>query len=249
MSLAPLPLASPVPLVLVPGPWSVWRRRFERNRRRALPPVVAPGALGPEVAAALAGSLARFQIGETGEGRIVGAVARAVARDTLPGVDDDYRRALALFIAEEGRHARILASLVGALGGRLLATTWSERLFVRVRGLAGIRAKLLVLYAAEVVGIGFYATLAAALPAGEARRALEQIAADERRHFAFHRRFFLIQAPGGWRRALFRCAWLAVAAGGAAIVLWDHRRTLRVLGLSRLRTAARLAALIGRGVR
>lgn len=167
----------------------------------------------------------------------------------MAAYSSSYRRALALFIAEEGRHARIMASLVGALGGRLLASTWSERLFVRVRRLAGIRTKLLVLYAAEVVGIGFYATLAAALPAGEARRALEQIAADEQRHFAFHRRFFRIQAPDGWRRALFRCAWIAVAVGGAAVVLWDHRQTLRVLGLSRLRTAARLAALIGRGVR
>src|SRR5579862_4537370 len=95
--------------------WSHWKAHFERNRDRPHPSTVDAIDLPPAVRTALARALARFQIGETGQGRIVGAVARSQMR----GVDDDYRRALALFIAEEGRHAHILAGLVRALGGEL----------------------------------------------------------------------------------------------------------------------------------
>ena len=251
MSLARIPtdsrLAAPPPAAprAIPSPWAAWRLHFERNRRRPMPPAGCRGELTPGAAAALAWSLARFQIGETGEGRIVGAVARV----QMTGVDDDYRRALALFIAEEGRHARILAGLIQSLGGTLLASTWTERGFVRLRRLAGIRTKLLVMYAAEVIGIGFYEALASALPAGPSHRALRSIAADERAHFAFHRRFFRLQAPGGWRRALFVAAWIVSASGAGAVVLWDHRRTLRALGLSKARLARRLLALVARGAR
>ena len=227
------------------GPWSAWRRHFERQRRRPLPARGAPPPLGVVQKDALAWSLARFQIGETGEGRIVAEVARA----NLEAVDDDYRCALALFIAEEGRHAAILASLVRDLGGRLLQATWTERLFVRIRRLAGPRFKLLALFAAEVVGIGFYRALAEALPASTARSALEQIARDELAHLRFHRHFFRVAAPGGWRRALFLAAWHAMASTATTVVLFDHRRTLRALRIPRRVLAARLAILIREGAR
>ena len=223
--------------------WSHWKAHFERNRHRPLPPTAEVVPLPPAVASTLARSLARFQIGETGEGRIVGAVARSRMR----GIDDDYRRALALFIAEEGRHARILAGLVGALGGQLLGTTWTERAFARVRRLAGIRFKLLVMFAAEVVGAGFYAGLAARLPRGATRSALEQIAGDEQAHLQFHRRFFAIQAPRGWRRLLFLAAWFSLAHAAAMVVWWDHRQTLRALAIPRREISARLRALVRQG--
>ena len=223
--------------------WTGWKTHFERNRGRPLPPMDTVVGLPAAAASALARSLARFQIGETGEGRIVGAVARC----QMDGIDDDYRRALALFIAEEGRHARILAGLVGALGGELLHTTWTERLFVGVRRLAGIRCKLLVMTAAEVVGAGFYAGLAARLPPGATRAALEQIAADEHAHLQFHRRFFALQAPRGWRRLLFLAAWFPLAHAASLVVLWDHRHTLRALAIPRREMTARLRALISEG--
>jgi hypothetical protein len=224
--------------------WAGWRERFERNARRPLPPVGAradiDAALPAAAVAALAGSLAKFQIGETGEGRIVGEVGRS----RLHGVDDDYRRAVALFIKEEGRHARVLAAAVRMLGGRLLSTTWTRRLFVVARRLSGVRFKLLVLLAAEVIGIGFYGALAAHLPGGALRAALEQIAADERAHLLFHRDFFRVQAGRGWRRALFRVGWALVGHAAALVVLLDHRRTLRALGVPAAALARQLRALI-----
>jgi rubrerythrin len=203
----------------------------------------ASSQISPRRAAAIAWSLARFQIGEVGEGRVVAAVARS----TMATVDDDYRAALALFIREEGRHAAILASCVRALGGDLLATTWTERGFVHVRRLAGIRFKLLAMFAAEAVGIGFYGALAGSLPPGPVRAALEEIAADERAHLAFHRWFFTLEAPRGWRRALFLACWFSLAPAAALVVLLDHRRTLRTLGISTRLMAAQLWSLIVEG--
>lgn len=237
--------AFPLPLPSREAPWGTWRAHFEGNRRRPLPPTARVTELPAAVACALARSLARFQIGETGEGRIVGAVARS----RMDGIDDDYRRALALFVAEEGRHARILGALVRGLGGALLSTTWTERAFVRVRRLAGIRFKLLAMFAAEVVGIAFYGALAAHLPAGATRAALEQIARDEHAHLHFHRRFFAVQAPRGWRRLLFLAAWFPLAHAAALVVLWDHRHTLAALAIPRRALVARLHALVREGAR
>jgi len=170
-------IAAVLPLVSAPSaslrPWRRWRAYFERQARRPLPATDADLAVPADVARVVAWSLARFQIGETGEGRVVGAVART----RLRGVDDDYRRALALFIAEEHRHATILGAIIRALGGRLLSTTWSQRLFVRARRLAGIRFKLLTMFAAEIVGIVFYRSLAEALPPSAASSALTAAAA------------------------------------------------------------------------
>jgi hypothetical protein len=238
---AALPFLPPLP----PSPFARWRAHFERNQARPLPRVPAPADLPVAEAQALAWSLARFQVGETGEGRIVGAVAQS----DMAGIDDDYRRALALFILEEGRHALILAGLVRALGGRLLATTWTKGLFVHARRLAGIRAKLLAMFAAEVVGIGFYGALAERLPRGDTRAALEQITRDERAHLAFHRAFFAVQAPRGWRRAVFLAAWFPLASAAALVVAWDHRRTLRALGIPARVMGARLFALVREGAR
>jgi hypothetical protein len=237
-----------VPSVEPPPPrssWSRWRAHFERNRQRPFPPIGEAVDLPPAVVSTLARSLARFQIGETGEGRIVGDVARS----RIGGVDDDYRRAVALFIAEEGRHARILAGLVRALGGELIDATWTARLFASVRHLGGIRFKLLVMFAAEVVGAAFYRGLAAHLPPGATRAALEQIGGDEQAHLRFHRRFFAIQAPAGWRRLLFLMAWVPLAHAASLMVLWDHRQTLRALHIPRRQMAARLRALVVEGAR
>ncbi len=244
MSIALAPAADPASPGS-PPPWSFWRAHFERNRRRPLPPICDVAALPAAPARALAWSLARFQIGETGEGRIVGSVARS----RMAAIDDDYRCALALFIAEEGRHAHVLALMVRALGGRILRGTWTERVFVVARRLLGIRCKLMMMFAAEIVGIGFYGALAAHLPRCPTRAALEQIAGDERAHLLFHRQFFALAAPGGWRRALFRAAWAVVAPAAALAVLWDHRGTLRALGIPARGLRRRLFDLIRQGAR
>ncbi|MFY0538609.1 hypothetical protein [Nannocystis pusilla] len=172
-------------------------------------------------------SLAIFQVGESGEGRIV----REIERSRLAGIDADYRAALKLFVKEEGRHARILAAMVRELGGSLRRTAWTDRLFVQGRRLMGLRLKLLVLLAAEVIGIGFYGLLAERLENCSIGRALRQICGDEEAHLEFHAAFFRGQTTSPWRRALFSVTWFAVAAAACAVVLVDHRPTLRALAI------------------
>jgi hypothetical protein len=220
--------------------WSGFRSEFERAARRPEP---RPCAL-PEIPEALRPplwrSLARFQVGEAGEGRI----AREIDHVRLRGIDDDYRACLKLMVSEEKRHGRALALLVDALGGGLLVQTWTERLFVGGRRLLGVRLKLLVLLAAEVIGLGFYGLLAERLPPGALARALREICADESRHLRLHCAFFRGQARGVLSRLLFRAAWWAVGGAACAVVLLDHRPALRALGVPLREVAARLLGLL-----
>ncbi|MCA9718557.1 MAG: hypothetical protein KC468_28055, partial [Myxococcales bacterium] len=210
--------------------WATWRRHFESNARRPMPPPAELPELPEAWRAAITRSLARFQVGEAGEGRI----AHQIDRHALRGVDADYRASLKLFVREEGRHARILAGLVRGLGGELLRAHWTERLFVRGRRLAGVRLKLLALLAAEVVGIEFYDLLARRLPAGELRARLEEIRADEAMHLEFHADFFRVHLRGPAPRACFLVGWWAVAGVAATLVVIDHGPSLRALELSRV---------------
>lgn len=221
--------------------WSSWRAHFETNAARPLP--AAPdGAVPAGWRGSLATSLARFQLGEAGEGR----VAKEIDRVVMHGVDADYRVALKLFVREEGRHARILAGIVRSLGGELLRQSWTERLFVRGRRILGLRAKLLVLLVAEVVGLGFYCLLARRLGDCEIGRQLTEIAGDEEAHLEFHAAFFRVQTAGALARGIFKIGWWTVGAAACVAVLVDHRATLRALDVPVADAARRFVALLRR---
>jgi hypothetical protein len=201
-----------------------------------------PGSCaGLPAAAAIAASLATFQLGEAGEGRIAHQIDGAV----LPGIDADYRRALKLFVAEEGRHARLLALAVHALGGQLSRRNWTDALFVRGRRLLGVRLKIVVLLAAEILGLTFYSLLARALPSGRLRSTLRQICRDELYHLRFHADFLRSQARGAlWRPALTVSLWIVCGLASVVVVI-DHRATLpavRVSPWAVLRRMLRLTA-------
>ncbi len=192
-----------------------WRDYFERNRVRPMPDIPHVEARWTRL---LARSLAVFQLGESKGGRL------ATEIDALPGLDADYKAAIKLFVAEEQRHGDVLAACVRALGGELLDQTWTESLFLFARRLAGTRFKLVVLLAAETCGLAFYRGVCTRLPAGPLRAALDEICADEVEHLRFHGDAFRGDAR-------FRLAFLAVVTCAAAVVLVDHRRTHRALGI------------------
>jgi hypothetical protein len=208
-----------------------WRDHFERNRLRTLPDLRGAATDVPAPARALlARSLAVFQLGESKGGRL------ATEINAVPGLSDDYRAAIKLFVDEELRHGCLLALCVESLGGRLMNTTWTESLFVAARRLLGVRFKLVVLLAAEAVGLGFYRTVAARLPEGPLRACLDEISADEVHHLRFH-----CDAFRG-RRA-FRYAWYPVVAAATAVVLVDHRHTLRAIGVPLRRSLTNILAV------
>lgn len=209
------------------GPWTQWRRHFESNEQRSLPPVRSDEGVPQAWREPLARSLARFQIGEAGEGRI----AKEVDREHATYIDADYRASLKLFVKEEGRHGRILGTMVRACGGALLEETWTEELFVVGRRMMGMRHKLIVLQAAEVVGISVYGLIADRLGDGDIKRALSQIAQDEAHHLAFHSQFFQSAFSSRIDRAFFVGAWRTVVAAAIATVVADHAPLFKAMGV------------------
>jgi len=207
--------------------WTQWRRHFESQQGRDLPPVDAVGV--PEEARPdLARSLAIFALGEAGEGKI----AHQIERFDPPTIDPDWRASVRMWIREEGRHGRILNLAVKALGGRPATTNWTNDLLVVGRRLLGVRLKLLVVLTAEVVGITFYAILASRLATGSSiRAALEGIVVEEEEHLRFHARFFERETQSLWRWLVFVMAWAVVGVCAGLVVMLDHRKTLARLGV------------------
>ncbi len=128
--------------------WENWAKFFALRSNRELPALELDRDYSA-LPASLARSLAIFQLGESGGGMIV----RQALHNKLSGLDEYYAAAMALFVEEEHRHANILAMCVRLLGGTLIRGNWTARLFVFGRRLIGLRLKVTVLLAAEVVGL------------------------------------------------------------------------------------------------
>jgi len=177
----------------------------------------------------LAKSLAIFQLGESGGGTII-EQARA---SRLPQLDPHYAEAMALFVREENRHADILAMCVEQLGGELIRKNWTATLFVSARRLIGLRLKVLVLLAAEVVGICYYHLISEKLPVSPMRDWLKELVNDEQSHLDFHCSFLHSQVDRPWKRWLFIAAWRATMLCAAVAVMADHRDAIRDLAIDK----------------
>lgn len=206
--------------------WQTWRDLFQGRADRPLLPLDADLDY-TRLPRTLARSLAVFQLGESGGGSVVGQAQQS----RLPGIDDHYVEALDLFVSEEHRHAGQLAVCVRMMGGKLIRRNWTARLFVFGRRLIGLRFKILVLLAAEVVGLCFYRLVATRLPPCRMRDALLQLVGDEHSHLQFHCTFLRRQAATPFRRAVFKASWRALMFCAGLVVLIDHRRTLRDLSI------------------
>ncbi len=213
--------------------WKPWREHFLRNESRPLPKIDSQILeLNPNEMRSIAYSLAIFQLGEAGEGKI----AKQIDKTILFGIDDFYREALKLFVKEEGRHARILGECVRALKGELIESNWTERMFHFGRRLLGVRLKLMVLLAAEVIGICFYKKLADKIPNGFVKSALLEVVKDEEKHLKFHSDFFRIRVRNYFTKILFRVLWRLISFAACVTVILDHRKTFKVLGISNWNT-------------
>ena len=201
--------------------WRAFRVQFQRRRDRGRPEV---GDLNSSEGdrRALATSLAVFQCGEAGEGRI----AREVDTIVLPGIDRDYRLCVKLFVAEEARHAALLAEIVRAVGGELLTKNRSENLFRFLRRALGFRFKIVVLLLAEIVGRAYYLTVARVYKGTWLATALEEIAADEGRHLVFHSRFLARASHHAAVPLILALALVCLTCAATLHVAFGHRRAL-----------------------
>ncbi len=206
--------------------WEEWAKFFVLRSNRRLPALEQDldySAL-PD---SLARSLAIFQLGESGGGTII----RQSLHNNLHGIDEYFAAAMALFVEEEHRHANILAMCVRLLGGKLIRKNWTARLFVFARRLIGLRLKVMVLLAAEVVGLCYYHLLATHLPESRLKMQLLGIVEDERSHLYFHCDFLRCQTPTRWKKKLFIVTWRLIMASAAVVVAIDHRAAIRDLGI------------------
>ena len=206
--------------------WRQWGEFFATRRDRPVPQPMASD-LYSTLPTSLAKSLAIFQLGESGGSTII----EQTRNSSISAIDGHYADAIALFVDEEHRHADILASIVSALGGTLIRRNWTARFFVAARRLIGLRLKVLVLLAAEVVGICYYHLLACRLPQCDIKLMLEELVSDELSHLQFHCCFLRSQTNSSWRRGVFVLVWRATMLAAAIAVLIDHRNALRELDL------------------
>ena len=210
-----------------------WRDYYGQNARALL---VIPWHLGAELApdeiAAVAQSLREFQAGESSEGKHLLRHARDHAGRTGDG---DYVAAIKLFIAEEQRHARDLGRFLTLNGIPLVRTTFTDRVFRRMRNLfGGLEMSVAVLITAEIIAKGCYAVLREATRSGILRRPCDQILGDEVKHVEFqaeqlaklraHRR-----RPGA---ALTMAAQRFPYFGTVLVVYACHRKAIRRGGLN-----------------
>jgi len=209
---------------------TAWLRHFERNRSdRSEPDWHRPTPFPAPVAARLARSLAHFQLGESGDGATLLNEARRTWAD-----DPDYVAALALFVAEEQEHARLLAQQVIRFGGTLVTKHWTHDWFRRVRQALGVHFEIQTLLVAEIIGTAYYRLLRST---GDTvlRQMCELMLRDEAPHLRFHADRIVVEQLR-WS-PLTRALWTAqfrLLLRVAVIAAWlDHRPCLLAVGIDR----------------
>lgn len=208
-----------------------WAKYFERNRSRQqeLDAKIrwdVPRTASAAQAAALAASLQRFQLGESGEGK------QLIAKSDAAG-DVGYSRAIRLFIAEEQSHAALMMKALDFLATPALSKHWSDKAFVMLRRALGLRLELMLFLVAEVVALHYFGALKTGAPEPALRAMAGRILQDEDAHVRFQIQrlregFEFSAAP---TKAVVRCAWWALAIGATTVVAIDHGNAMKVCGL------------------
>jgi hypothetical protein len=205
-----------------------WQAYFALNRARG---TAIPWERGVRVAPALhdplVRTLQRFQVGESGYGRHLRRAAQATREAA-------YVAALDLFIAEEQKHAGILARLLDGLGAGLLQRHWSDGWFIGLRHLGGLYGELLVLMVAEIIGEQVYRLVHAHGGDAVLRRAMAEMLADEAGHVAFHcdtLRDGLGSQPA-WVRGMIHAGWRLFFQAVCLVVILDHHGFLAAVGVA-----------------
>ena len=95
-----------------------------------------------EIATFLIPSLQQFQLGEGASGLTFLELAR---RHDIASGDLDFIESLALFIGEEQRHSAMLGRYLRDIGVPVLKKHWVDKMFRRIRKLAGLECMVTVL--------------------------------------------------------------------------------------------------------
>ncbi len=207
-----------------------WIEHFERNRlHRTEPKWGAPFAMDEGKRAALARSLAEYQLGDGG------GECKLVARDAhlFRASQRDMDRLVDLWFSEEREHSRLLSHAVKRVRGTPVTDSFAMRLFYACRRTFGVQFEMLVLLVVEIVSTAYYRLIRKYVRDEPLEAMCKLILRDEARHIDFHRDRLIARMPHGPTPA-----WAAMfffLGEACATFLWigKNGRCLRVLGTSR----------------
>ena len=211
--------------------FDAWISYFEANLARhdrldALIPWDSVSTLPAPHIAAIARSLQRFELGESGDG--TGLLSKARRRH-----DRDYDTALRLFVAEEQKHSALFGAALSRFGAERLTAHWSDGIFVVLRRMMGLRTEVALFLIVETVAMEYFVALkhcADPVVQGVARRILT----DEVEHVRFQidqLRMGFASVPRPARVLAASLAWV-LAVGTATALAIDHGPAMRVCGLN-----------------
>jgi hypothetical protein len=205
----------------------IWLNHFEHHAHH---PRCVPHGLSDRLRSdeqrLIASSIATFQLGEQSEGHtLLRAAQRFAGARGIPALV----RITELFIREEQRHAALLRAFMEEHHIALKRTDWTDRVFRRVRRLAGLEIYLYILISAELIGIVCYRALEAATGCRRLRVLCRVLVSDELAHVGFESQLLLALRAGRAApvQALMRLAHRAFVAGTASVVWVTHRSVLR----------------------
>jgi len=222
-----------------------WIQHFQNNaevtRRITLPSETC--TLPDSVRLPLARSIAIFQLGESGGGTRLRHYAQKIAPlENFQG----YIDAMDLFIAEEQGHSRLLASLLGHLGGTPIEKQWTNSVFRRLRVLVNVEFNIQVLLTAELIAEVYFGSLFLRVPDPAVRLVARKLLADEMKHLVFQRQFLTerLRDLPPMLQHLWRWQFICVHRIATWVVAWDHADCLRAIGMTPLQFRRRAAETI-----
>jgi hypothetical protein len=206
-----------------------WISHFEINRKhRQEPDWSAPFTTSERKRAALARSLAEYQLGDGG------GECRLIANDasSVRGIDERAAQVIDLWFNEEREHSRLLSHAVRRVSGTFVTTTFAFRLFNRVRQWFGVQFEMLVLLVVEIVSTGYYRMIQRHCDDQPITAMCALILRDELGHIAFHSS----RLSGGrpvWRMPWWHLYFLLLGEACATFLWFGHGRDLRAIGATR----------------
>jgi hypothetical protein len=210
-----------------------WINHFTQNAEitRSIILTDEPCSLPESIRIPLARSIAIFQLGESGGGTRLRAYAQKIAPlQNFQG----YLDAMDLFIAEEQGHARLLAKLLGHLGGTPLQKQWTNSIFRSLRVLVNVEFNIQVLLTAELIAEVYFGNLFLRVPDVAVKQVARKLLADEMKHLVFQRQFLSerLKSLPTPLRLLWHWQFICVHRITTWVVSWDHADCLRAIGLT-----------------
>ncbi len=208
----------------------IWLNHFEYHAQhpRCIPEDLADILSGRE-RAAIASSIATFQLAEYSRGQTLLSTAQRLAlRQDMP----ELTRIVELLVREERRHGDLLREFMTDHGMRVRNLGPTDLAFRGIRKVAGFELYLHVLVAAELIGSIYYRALETATGCQRLKILCRTLVADELVHIGFESELLreLRTRRSALARACMRIAHRAFFTGVVLTVWMAHHSILRRAG-------------------